>query len=78
MNVEKITRSDIERVKYQFILNNMLLEVKEVSMVLGRSVKTVFKLIEEGHLAKANPKKGSGRTMIPAWSVEEYRKKITD
>lgn len=74
---ERVTRREIEEVKRQFILQNMLLEVTEVAVMLGRSVKTVFRLIEEGELDRANGKTGSGRTMVPAISVEIYRKKIT-
>ena len=74
---EKITRADVERIKEKFILDNMLMEVCDVALLLGRSVKTVFRLIEEGELAKANGRNGSGRTMVPAWSVEKYRIKIT-
>ena len=73
----RITRKDIEEVKRQHILANLLSDPKEVASMFCVSVKTIFRLIEEGELIRANGKLNSGRTRITAQSVERYRIKIT-
>lgn len=77
MTEVKITRKEIDEVKRQHILDNLLYEPQEVATMLCVSVKTVFRLIEEGELSRANGKKNAGRTRITARSLELYRIKIT-
>lgn len=76
MTQEKITRADIEKIKREHILDNLLYSPQEVSAVLCVSVRTVFNLIEAGLLPRANEHKGSGRTRIPARGLEKYKKSI--
>ncbi len=76
MSPEKITRADIEKVKREHILDNLLYSPQEASVILAVSVRQIFKLVEEGQLQRANSSKNSGKTRIPARSVECYRKMI--
>jgi excisionase family DNA binding protein len=75
MTAEKITRRDIDEVKRQHILDNLLYTPKEVAAMLSVSVRTVFNLLDEGKLHRA--KHGSRTTTITARSVEKYRLSIT-
>lgn len=76
MTEERITRKDIEEVKRQHILKNMLYTPQEVAIILSMSVRTVFELLETGRLTRA--KHGNRTTRITAESVEQYRVKIIE
>jgi hypothetical protein len=77
MTSERITRADIDEVKRRHILENLLYLPQEAAGILGVSVRTIFRLVEEGELVPANGKTASGKTRITATSLEIYRKKIT-
>ena len=77
MTDARITRKEIEEVKRQHILDNLLYSPQEAAMMLSVSVKSIFRLIDEGELVRANGKVNAGRTRITARSVERYRIKIT-
>ena len=70
MTEERITRKDIDEVKRLHILRNLLYSPQEVAQILCISVRTVFRLVEEGELDSANGKKNAGRTRITAESSD--------
>lgn len=77
MSPERITRADIDRIKREHILDNLLYSPQEVATILGLSVRSVFNLIDSGRLTSVNATPGAGRTRITARSVEVYRVSIT-
>lgn len=72
----RITRTDIDEVKRQHILRNLLYTPQEAAAVLSVSVRTIFNLLDEGLLQRAVI--GSRTTRITAISVEMYRDAIIE
>ncbi len=72
--VEKITRTDIDEVKRQFILSNMRLSPVEAARMLDISVRTFYRLVDEGLIATIPTRPGQLRGIrCTAAALEEYR-----
>lgn len=81
MSPERITKREIDDVKRQHILKNLLYSPVEAAQVLSVSVSQLFSLIQEGKLeaanqAAANGKKATKGTRVTAESLERYRQSI--
>lgn len=74
---ETISPAQIDQVKREFLLRNTLMDVVKVAEILACSVKTVYRLIDEGELEKAPVRVGSRATRVTAWSVDVYVARIT-
>lgn len=74
---ETISPAQIDQVKREFLLRNTLLDVVKVAEILACSVKTVYRLIDEGDLERAPVRNGNRATRVTALSVEVYVGKIT-
>lgn len=74
---ETISPAQIDQVKRDFLLRNTLLDVVKVSEILSCSVKTVYRLIDEGDLERAPVRNGNRATRVTALSVEIYVTRIT-
>lgn len=70
----KITRHDMEEVKRKIILANTKFRPEQAAVLLEISVRTLYRLIDEG-LIKAHPlRPGQARGMrIYLQAIEEYR-----
>jgi hypothetical protein len=78
---ERITRQEIDDIKRQHILKNLLYTPVEASQVLAVSVRTIFELVRDGRLVAANQSAANGGsatrgTRITAESLEVYRQSI--
>jgi hypothetical protein len=76
MTTEKITRNHIEEVRHRFIEENLLLTPVEVAALLSISVRSVFRLVEDGTLPKVNGHANAGKTRIRAITVRYYRESM--
>lgn len=82
MSPESITKREIDEIKRQHILENLMYTPVEVAHLISKSVRTVFDLIKEGKLTATNHSmvstgKATKGTRITAASVEKYRESIT-
>lgn len=72
--VEKISRTEIDEVKRQFILENTRLSPPEAARILGISVRTFYSLVEEGHIETIPLRPGQVHgTKCTAAALEKYR-----
>lgn len=73
---ERISRKEIEDVKRQFILRNMRLTPVEAARLLGVSVRSFYRLVEEGLIKTVPIRPGCTRgTRCTAEALDEYRKR---
>lgn len=74
--VERVSRTEINEIKRQFILRNMLLSPVEVAQLLNISVRKFYYLVEEGLIDVISTRPGQTRGIrCTAAAIEEYRKK---
>lgn len=81
MSPERVTKREIDEIKRQHILKNLLYSPVEAAQVLSVSVRQLFVLVQEGKLeaanqAAANGGKATKGTRITAESLERYRQSI--
>lgn len=73
---ETISRVEIDRIKREFVLRNTLLDAVKVAEILCCSVKTVYRLIDEGELERAPVRNCNRMVRVTALSVDVYVAKI--
>lgn len=72
---ERISRNEIEEVRRQFILRNMRLTPVEASRLLGISVRSFYRLVDEGLIKTVPLRPGCVRgTRCTAEALDDYRK----
>lgn len=77
MSPEKISRSNIDEVKRRFILENLRFTPKEAAAILKTTVRTFYRLAEEGLVVLVPLRPGQIRgSRVTAYGLEEYRRKV--
>jgi excisionase family DNA binding protein len=77
--VEKISRKDIDEVKQRFILANLRMSPIEAAKVLDVSVRTFYRLVEEGLIETIPTRPGRIRGIrCTAAALEAYRQKMVE
>lgn len=82
MSPERITKREIDDIKRQHILENLLYSPVEAALILNCSVSKIFELVKEGKLIATNESmvkigKATKGTRITALSLEARKKIIT-
>lgn len=74
---ETISRTEIERIKREYVLRNTLLDAVKVADLLCCSVFTVYRLADSGDLECVDVTASNKMMRFTAWSVEQFRIKKT-
>ena len=70
---ERVSREEIKMAKDRFIRNNLRFTPVEASLILGISVRTFYRLVDEGRIEVVPIRKGQIRGMrCTATAIDRY------
>jgi len=74
---ERISRQQVEQIKREHVLRTVTYRPTEAAQLLGVSVRTFYRLVEEGLIATISIRPGQIRGLrCTALALEEYRRQV--